>query len=424
MMKKPIIGFCGMTHLGICSASASLSKGFKTICFDTSKKKIANLKKWKMDIREPLINEVLFKHKNLLKFTAISKDLSACDLIYVSLDIKTDETGKSDLNELEKLLEVVRKNINKKAITVILSQVPPGFTSKYLEKFNSIYYQVETLIFGEGFNRAMYPERFILGCKNPNEPIEEPFNLFLKSFNCPILKMNYESAELSKISINLVLISNISIANKLAEICENLGASWNEIIPALRLDKRIGKYSYINAQLGISGGNLERDIASTIRILKNFNLNTHFMESYIQISNERKNWVHKVLKEKVFVKIKNPKIGIIGLSYKPNTNSIKNAPSLKLLGKLKGENLIAYDPIVNIDDIANWCKKANTLEETYLKSDVIIILTPLEELKKVGFKSFTSSTRLKYFIDPLNIYINEYTNSHNLKYYSIGQSLK
>ena len=189
-MKKPVIGFCGMTHLGICSASASLSKGFETICFDTNEKTITNLKKYKMDIREPLINEVLFKNKGLLKFTAKSKDLSACDLIYVSLDIKTDETGKSDLNELEKLLQVVRKNINKKAITVILSQVPPGFTSKYLEKFNSIYYQVETLIFGEGFNRAMYPERFILGCKNPNEPIEEPLDLFLKSFNCPILKMS------------------------------------------------------------------------------------------------------------------------------------------------------------------------------------------------------------------------------------------
>ena len=423
-MKKPVIGFCGMTHLGICSASASLSKGFKTICFDTSQKTITNLKKWKMDIREPLINEVLFKHKSLLKFTAKSKDLSVCDIIYVSLDIKTDETGKSDLNQLEKLLEVVRKNINKKAITVILSQVPPGFTSKYLEKFNSIYYQVETLIFGEGFNRAMYPERFILGCKNPNEPIEEPLDLFLKSFNCPTLKMNFESAELCKISINLVLISNISIANKLAEICENLGASWNEIIPALRLDKRIGKYSYINAQLGISGGNLERDIASTMRILENFNLNTDLMESYIQISNDRKNWVYRVLKENVFVKLKKPMIGIIGLSYKPNTNSIKNAPSIKLLDQLKGENLIAYDPSVDINQITKSCKKANSLEEVYLKSDVIIILTHLEELNNIRLKTYGLSSNLKFFLDPLNVYINEITKSQKFKYFSIGQSLK
>ena len=128
--------------------------------------------------------------------------------------------------------------------------------------------------------------------------------------------MKYESAELTKISINMHLISSISITNKMSEICENIDANWNEIIPALRLDKRIGKYAYINAQLGISGGNLERDIATTIKISKKHNINTELFENFFfKSAMIEKNWIFQMIEKKVFPYISFPRIAILGLRY-------------------------------------------------------------------------------------------------------------
>src|SRR5208282_3885562 len=133
-------------------------------------------------------------------------------------------------------------------------QVPPGFTRGVARvPHERLIYQVETLIFGRAVERALHPERFIVGCADPARPLPPAFAAFLASFGCPILPMRYESAELCKISINFFLVASISAANSLAELSEHIGAEWSEIMPALRLDKRIGPHAYIAPGLGIAG---------------------------------------------------------------------------------------------------------------------------------------------------------------------------
>src|SRR5207253_4271520 len=132
-------------------------------------------------------------------------------------------------------------------------QVPPGFTRALAVPPDRLYYQVETLVFGRAVERAMRPERFIVGCANPQQSLPPAFLAFLKAFNCPILTMRYESAELAKISINCYLVAAVSAANMLAEASEAIGADWAEIAPALRLDRRIGEHAYLNAGLGLAG---------------------------------------------------------------------------------------------------------------------------------------------------------------------------
>ena len=148
------------------------------------------------------------------------------------------------------------------AVVVILSQVPPGFTRARQRAGRALHYQVETLIFGRAIERALYPERFIVGCADPTAPLPPAYRQFLDAFGCPILPMRYESAELAKISINMCLVASVSVANTLAELCEQIGADWSEIVPALRLDRRIGPHAYLTPGLGIAGGNLERDLAT------------------------------------------------------------------------------------------------------------------------------------------------------------------
>ena len=134
--------------------------------------------------------------------------------------------------------------------------------------------------------------------------------------------MKYESAELSKIAINCYLASSVSITNTLVEISSKLNADWNEIVPTLQLDRRIGKYAYLKPGLGISGGNIERDLATIKEIGNSYNTNINLIKTIINLSKYNKDWLFK----KVEHHIKNNKklkICVLGLAYKENTNSIK-----------------------------------------------------------------------------------------------------
>ena len=228
---KPIIGFAGMTHLGLNSAAAAAEKGFNTVCFDTDSHIINVLQKGKTPIMEPSLPEMLKENAGHMVYTASATDLSRCDVVYLSTDVPTDDQGKSDLSRICSLIDTVKSHLGNNAVLIILCQVPPGFTRSLSFPSDRLFYQVETLIFGRAVERAMFPERFIVGCAVPGRSLPEAFQAFLSAFECPILPMRYESAELSKIAINCCLVASVSVANTLADLSERVGADWNEIPP-------------------------------------------------------------------------------------------------------------------------------------------------------------------------------------------------
>src|SRR3990167_4042967 len=222
-MLQPIIGFAGMSHLGVNTAAATAERGFDTLCYDMDESLIQKLNEQELLIIEPGLPELFSKNilANRLKFSDNVRQLYDCDIVYISSDVPTDDKGVSDLSTIHVLIQKVSENLNPNAILVILCQVPPGFT-RTLQKFiplAHLYYQVETLIFGKAVDRALFPERFIIGCADPNIELNKSFKNLLCAFDCPILTMKYESAELAKISINSYLVANISVANMLSEIC-------------------------------------------------------------------------------------------------------------------------------------------------------------------------------------------------------------
>src|ERR1700751_6088434 len=127
----------------------------------------------------------------------------------------------------------------------------------------------------------MQPERYIIGWASPDQPLYARYSLLLGAFSCPILPMRLESAELAKISINMCLVASISVANTLAELCEAVGADWSEIDRSLPLDRRIGPYAYLQPGLGIAGGNLERDLATVMRLGQAHGTDTGFVAAAI-----------------------------------------------------------------------------------------------------------------------------------------------
>jgi len=223
-VSRPVIGFAGMTHLGLVSATVTASRGFPTICFDPDPALIDKIKLGQLPVSEPDLPELLQANGKRQSFTAAIADLAGCDIVYIAADVPTNDRGESDLTNIHKLIDAIVAVLGPSAILVVLCQVPPGFTRALAAPPPARrYYQVETLVFGRAVERAANPERYIIGCADPSEPLDARLQTLLKAFGCPILPMRYESAELAKISINMCLVASIGTANTLAELCEAVG---------------------------------------------------------------------------------------------------------------------------------------------------------------------------------------------------------
>ena len=181
-MSKPVIGFVGMTHLGLNSCIAAAEKGFELIGFDPSAQLINEINSGNFPVSEPQLVELAQKNKSLLRFTSDVNELKKCDVVYVAPDVSTNDQGESDLTTITALLDLALESTRADCVIVVLSQVPPGFTRGKLKAGRSIYYQVETLIFGQAIHRALHPERYIIGCENPELPISRLFAQFLDQY--------------------------------------------------------------------------------------------------------------------------------------------------------------------------------------------------------------------------------------------------
>src|SRR3546814_8388835 len=149
----------------------------------------------------------------------------------------------------------------------------------------------------------------------------------------------------------MFLAASVTTSNVIAEWCESIGADWAEIAPALRLDRRIGQYTYLNPGLGISGGNLERDLATFCNFADEWGTDSRMVRSWISNSGYRKDWPLRMIHRHILANVDDPTLGVLGLAYKENTNSVKNSPSLRLLQSLSSVAIRTYDPAVSeIDD--------------------------------------------------------------------------
>jgi UDPglucose 6-dehydrogenase len=422
-MSKPVIGFVGMTHLGLNSCIAAAEKGFELIGFDPSAQLITEMNEGHFPVSEPQLDELAKKNESHLSFTSDINKLKKCDVVYVAPDVPTNDQGESDLSTITVLLDLALEATLPECVIVILSQVPPGFTRGKLRVGRSIYYQVETLIFGQAIHRALHPERYIVGCENPEMPIASPFAQFLEAHDCPILPMRFESAELAKISINMCLVASVSTANTLAELCEKIGADWSEIVPALKLDRRIGKYSYLTPGLGISGGNLERDLSTVCRLGDQYGTDVGVVRAWINNSQYRKNWVFRTLYKAILSKFDDPVIAVLGLAYKQDTDSVKNSPSIALLENLNPFAVRVFDPCVKAYAHKNpYAYGADSEIDAIKGADVLIVMTPWKQFKDLDLSIIASEMRHRVLIDPYAIFKSEEVVNNGFEYYTLGVS--
>lgn len=400
-----MIGYVGLSHLGLISSLAAAEKGFATVAFDRDPTRVNAIAAGRLSISEPGLDELFASVRERIRFSCDPTELAGCRVVYVSIDVPTDPDGRSDLAPVHDLLEVVVGATQPGTVVVILSQVHPGFTRQLAPLVEQggrrLFYQVETLVFGRAVERALRPERFILGCRDPGAPLPDGLQRFLEVFGCPILPMRLESAELTKIAINLFLVASLSTTNMLAEVCEAIGADWLEIAPALRLDRRIGPHAYLAPGLGIGGGNLLRDVATVQRLAWEGGGDGSLVDAWLANSRYRREWAFRTLHTVILGRVSEPVIGMWGLAYKQDTAVTKNSPALRLIEALQPIAVKAYDPKVRLEagrfpHVAQCASAIDACRGV----DALAIMTPWPEFAEVALDPISKIMKGRVLVDP------------------------
>jgi len=401
---RPVVGFLGLSHLGIVSAISLASKKVHCIGVDLNHKLVGDLSNQKWPIKEPGMDEAYIASKNFLFFDSNFAALVKCDIVYISQDVPTDNDGKSDLTIIESLIRKAAQNILPDALIIILCQVPPGFSRKMQKYHKNLYYQVETLVFGQAFERAIFPERIIIGAEDPCIPISTDFQIVLDKFSCPILLMDFESAEFTKISINAFLAASIITTNELNRIGNTVGAKWGNVKKALQLDKRIGPNAYLKPGLGISGGNIERDLQTLDDLDQKVSGEAGLFRTYASRSKKQKNWIFNVINDEILQTNRKARIGILGVTYKENTNSTKNSIALEVVSRFSENISGIHDPYAELPQELEGLKRFRSAQECILASDVVAIMTPWREYYEIDLRKIPREKLISLIIvDPYGI---------------------
>lgn len=407
--SKGNLAVIGLFHLGSVFSIGFASLGYRVLGLDQDKSIIKKLDQNKIPLHEPGLDELLKNNKKNISFTSDFSGLSNYSQVFFTQDTETD--GSGSVEKLRKMLNLAIPNLQQNVTIVIVSQIPIGFHRKLYKQIRSkrpelnfsLYHWVDTIIMTNALDRFSTPERIIIGKLTIEEKINPALKKILANFSCPVFEMSYESAEITKAAINLYLATTVTFANTLSDFCENFGGNIYDIIPALKSDKRIGNFSYINPGLRIAGGHLERDLLMLKRLADKKKVSPGIVEKIISENEKRYLWIEKqlrILSHNHTIK----KITLWGLSYKKNSTSVENAPSIKIINKLfKKYSITGYDPLAII---AKDLPITRTKDKyTALKnSDVLILLTDWNEFRNPDFKKIYQIMKEKIIIDSIGFF--------------------
>jgi UDPglucose 6-dehydrogenase len=430
-----LTGVIGLSHLGIVYGTAWASFGQPVVAVDTDAEAVARLQAGDPIVREPGLPELLERSRSYLTYTTDFSRLAECPLVIVARDVPTDDDNQSDVGTVRRLIETAIPHLRDDVALVVMSQVPPGFNRGLAEQIRAArpglrfqsYYWVETLVFGNAVPRAMEPERLIVGGVDLSAPLPEQLRVGLERFNCPIVRMGYESAELTKTAINIYLIGSVTYANAMADLCEAVGADWSEMTRALRLDRRIGPAAYIRPSLGVAGGNLERDLVTLRGLGAQNDVETIYLDA-LQVANDNRfDWVHRKIAERLLIYGATATVAIWGLTYKKDTKSTKNSPALRLLAEIDPRLRVqAWDPAVGLNEVRAAGIDApltvtRSRDAALDDADCLLIMADWDQFTQADLDAIRTRMRRPLVIDTVGVLQNRQAELDGIEYVSMGR---
>ena len=433
-MKLAIIG---TGYVGLITGSCFAEFGYETVCIDKDEKRVNELNNSKCPFYEPGVESLLDKHLNktkLLSFScSLSQSVKDADIIFITVGTPSKRLeGEADLTYVWDVAEEISLNINKYCIIVIKSTVPVGTTKevkniiskKITDKHFDVVSNPEFLREGAAINDFMRPDRVVIGCENKkSEDIMKELYRPLYLIETPIISTTIESSEIIKYASNSFLATKISFINQVADFCEKVGADVQDVARGMGIDKRIGS-KFLHAGPGYGGSCFPKDVKAFINTAEKNSINLSILSAVDKYNDERVNSIAANIISKPNL-IKGDKVTLLGLSFKPNTDDIRDSTSLKIAKLLKKEGIVvkSYDPQamenakLEISELV-FCKDAyEACEDT----KAIIIGTEWNEFRALNFLKIKKNRENLYIFDLRNIYNPSEFRDLGFKYFGTGK---
>ena len=435
------IAIVGSGYVGLVSGACFAEMGVEVVCVDVDTNKINNLQNGIIPIYEPGLDDLVKRNMEagrLAFSTSLESVLDEVEVVFSAVGTPPDEDGSADLKYVLEVARTFGRNINKYAILVTKSTVPVGTSKKIkaaiLEELDArgvdVPFEVasnpEFLKEGAAIKDFMSPDRVVIGVESDRarKVMERLYRPFLLN-NFRVIFMDIASAEMTKYAANSMLATRISFMNDIANLCELVGADVTMVRKGIGSDARIGN-KFLYAGCGYGGSCFPKDVKALIHTGKEHGYNMHIIEAVEAVNEYQKEIVFKKLSDAFGGNLKGKRIALWGLAFKPETDDMREAPSLIVIDKLveAGAEVIVYDPVAMKE-----CKRrvgdkvlyAVDMYNAVIDADALALLTEWKAFRLPSWSIIHKAMRGNLIVDGRNIYDSTELEEEGFEYHCIGR---
>lgn len=428
------ITFVGHGYVGLVTASVFADLGNTVWVIGHTKEKIENLKKGILPIYEPGLEEIVkrnVKAKRLLFTLDYKESVPNSDAVFIAVGTPPKPTGEADLSVVFEVARKIGENLEGYTVVVTKSTVPVGTNKTTKEIINSVkskdaVFDVasvpEFLREGQAISDTLHPDRVVIG--TDSKDAEKLLIELHKPIDGKYVLTNVETAEMIKYAANSFLATKISYANAIAYLSELTGADGLKVLEAVGFDKRVGN-QFLAAGAGYGGSCFPKDVKAMIVIAKKAGYNFSLLKDVEEINKQAISGIAEKAKKLLGGNIRGKTVGVFGLSFKPDTDDMRDAPSIIVINKLlaNGAKIKAYDPIA-MKNAGKILKDIKFCSDPYSASedcDILIVMTEWNEFRQLDLSRIKSFMKKPILLDGRNIYDKSKVRELGFKYAGVGQ---
>lgn len=429
------IAVVGTGYVGLVLGACLAENGNDVVCIDIDQAKVRSLRRGVLPIYEPGLEEMVRRNraeKRLAFTTVLSRSVKTASIIFIAVDTPQDEDGSADLGHVLAVARDVAKAMNGYKVVVNKSTVPVGTAARVREVIRretthpfSVVSNPEFLKQGAAIEDFLKPDRVVIGVEDARAKalMSELYAPFTRT-GAPIMTMDCASAELTKYAANGILATRISFMNEIANVCEAVGANVDQVRKAIGSDRRIGS-SFLFPGIGFGGSCFPKDIRALVKFAADKGYDFRILQAVEQVNDSQKlRFISKL--EGHFGSLKGKTIAVWGLSFKPRTDDMREAPAIPLINRLLALNakVQAFDPQAEHAAKRIFGNRIVLADKSYdaLKgADALIIATEWNEFREPDFAKMRKLMRAPVVFDGRNIYSPEQMKTLGFTYYSVGR---
>ncbi|HEV2592308.1 MAG TPA: UDP-glucose/GDP-mannose dehydrogenase family protein [Gaiellaceae bacterium] len=418
------VGIFGAGWVGVCTAACFAELGHEVIVRDVVAEKVEALTSGRMPFFEADVAELLERNRERVKFTLEVNDVVGCEFLFVCVDTPPTHSGDADLSRVWTVVDELPE-LPGRPIVVMKSTVPVGTGEKVRagldQRGRDVGYasNPEFLAEGTAVKDFMQPDRIVVGAFEADDA-DAVASLYEK-IDAPIVSCDVNSAEMIKLAANAALMTRISFINEIANVCEATGADVVKVAEGVGLDRRIGS-KFLRAGIGYGGSCFPKDSLALKQLASNSGYHFQLLAAVIEVNELQKRRVIGKLNRHLG-SLQGKTIALLGIAFKPNTDDMREAPSIVLASRLlaEGARVRAWDPVADASKLPQGVEAASSVVEAVADADAAVIVTEWDELKGLASSEVRAAMRTPLIVDGRNLLDPEETRRAGFAYEGIGR---